>query len=121
MGDEVVCDDPKDGKRLWSLKLKGDLAKQGGYLGAPPVAAGESLFMSTLAGAVLRIDPKTGEVRNTWELGHPMRYPPVVEGEKVFVGTHDGRVLSIDTGNPKDTGWPQWGGNAQRTGLAPAK
>jgi outer membrane protein assembly factor BamB len=116
MGDEVVCSDPKLGKLLWSLKLKGDLKKQGGYLGAPPVATAQSVFMSTLAGEILCLDPKTGDVRKTWDLGHPMRYPPVVENGRVYVGTHDGRIISIETGDIKETGWPQWGRDAQRTG-----
>lgn len=118
MGDELLCADPRDGKKVWSVKLKGDLAKSGGFLGAPPVAAGASLFMTTLAGAVLQIDPKTGETRKSWEVGREMRFPPVVEGGRVVVGTQDGRVVCLETGDAKNTGWAQWGGNAQRTGVA---
>lgn len=120
MGDEVICSDPKDGKKVWSMKLKGDLAKSGGFLGAPPVAAGGWLFVSTLAGAVLQIDPASGETHRTWEVGKEMRFPPTVEGGRIFVGTQDGRMVCIESGDPKNTGWPQWGGNAQRTGVATA-
>ena len=118
MGDEVMCADPRDGKKLWSVKLKGDLVKAGGFLGAPPVSAGASLFMTTLAGDVRQIDPATGETRKSWEIGREMRFPPTVVGGRVFVGTQDGRMVCIDTGDAKNTGWPQWGGNAQRTGVA---
>src|SRR6185503_11070041 len=113
MGDEVICADPRDGKKAWTVKLKGDLAKSGGFLGAPPVAAGGSLFMTTLAGAVLQLKPETGETLKSWEIGREMRFPPTVEGGRIFVGTQDGRVVCIETGDPKHTGWPQWGGNAQ--------
>lgn len=118
MGDEVVCTDPVEGKQLWSLKLKGDLVKAGGFLGAPPVAAGSSLFMTTLAGTVLQIDPASGETRKSWDVKHEMRFPPAVEGGRIFAGTQDGRMVCIETGDPKNSGWPQWGGNAQRTGVA---
>lgn len=118
MGDEVVCADPVSGKTLWSMKLKGNLTEAGGFLGAPPVAAGGSLFMTTLAGAVVQLKPATGETVKSWDIGHPMRFPPAVAGGRIFVGTHDGRVAMIETGDPKNTGWPQWGGNAQRTGVA---
>lgn len=123
MGDEVICSDPKDGKKLWSVKLKGDLAKSGGFLGAPPVAAGGSLFLTTLAGAVLQLDPATGKTSKSWEVGREMRFPPAIEGGRIFVGTQDGRMVCIETGDAKISGWPQWGGNAQRTGVAgePAK
>jgi outer membrane protein assembly factor BamB len=118
MGDEVICADPRGGKRVWAVKLKGDLAKAGGFLGAPPVAAGGQVFLTTLAGSVLQLDPATGETRKSWDLKRPMRFPPVVEGGRIFVGTHDGRVVCLETSDPKLTGWPQWGGNAQRTGVA---
>lgn len=118
MGDEVVCTDPLEGKNLWTVKLKGDLAKAGGFLGAPPVAAGAAIFMTTLAGTILQIDPTSGETRKSWEIRREMRFPPAVEGSRIFVGTQDGRMVCIETGDAKNTGWPQWGGNAQRTGVA---
>jgi len=49
--------DPKDGKLRWKVKLQGDLAKQGGHLAAPPAAAGGQLFLTTLDGRVLQVDP----------------------------------------------------------------
>jgi outer membrane protein assembly factor BamB len=121
MGDELIATDPKNGSRQWARKLKGDLARQGGFLGAPPVAAGEWLFSTTLAGEVTQLDPKSGEARKTWELGHPTRFPAIVDGGRIFVGTEDGRLVCIDTGDAKNTGWPQWGANAQRTGVYAGK
>src|SRR5262249_40671338 len=43
MGDEVVCSDARTGKSLWTYKLAGDLRKEGGFLAAPPAAAGGHL------------------------------------------------------------------------------
>jgi len=117
MGDEVVCNDARDGKKLWSVPLKGDLAKQGGALGTPPVAAGKSLFFSTLDGDVVQIDGRSGERQRAWNLAHPVRYSPVVEGGRVFVGTQDSLLVCVDTGDASLGGWPQWGRNAQRTGV----
>lgn len=118
MGNEVMCADPRDGKKLWSVKLEGDLAKVGGFLGAPPVAAGPAIFLATLAGAVLQMDPATGQTKKTWEVGSPLRFPPSIDAGRVFTGTQDGRLVCIETGDAAHTGWPQWGGNAQRTGIA---
>jgi outer membrane protein assembly factor BamB len=61
MGDEVICTDPSTGKEHWKLKLKGDLKKVGGALAAPPAAAGGHLFVVTLDGEVLQLDPIRGE------------------------------------------------------------
>jgi Ca-activated chloride channel family protein len=117
MGDEVVCTDPESGKNLWSHKLKGDLKKEGGYLAAPPVAAGGMLFLTTLQGDVLQMDPKEGKVVKTYKVGHETRFQPVVEAGRIYVGTQDGKVVCVDTGNKAFTGWSCWGANPAHTGI----
>jgi hypothetical protein len=117
MGDEVVCTDPDTGNTLWSWKLEGDLRKQGGFLAAPPAAAGDQLFLATLQGEVLQMDPVKGKVAKTWKTGSPTRFQPAIEAGRIYVGTLDGKVVCIDTGDKNLTGWPCWGGNAAHTGL----
>ncbi|MEK6238707.1 MAG: PQQ-binding-like beta-propeller repeat protein, partial [Planctomycetales bacterium] len=111
-GDEILCTDPTSGKKIWGFKLQGDLKKVGGFLAAPPVAAGGELFVSTLKGQVLRMDPKTGKVNKTYQVGAPVRFQPVVQDGRIYVGTQDGKVVCINTGDKKFTGWPTWGGNS---------
>ncbi|MFO0750655.1 MAG: PQQ-binding-like beta-propeller repeat protein [Myxococcota bacterium] len=117
MGDEVVCTDPADGKVLWSRKIDGDMRKVGGALVTSPAAAGDSLFVGTVGGEVLRLDPKTGEVRQRWTVGGPVRSQPVIEAGWIYVGTENGRVVGIDTKNPSFTGWATWGGDMQRSSV----
>jgi outer membrane protein assembly factor BamB len=117
MGDEVVCTDPESGKAQWSYKLSGDLKKEGGFLGAPPASAGGMLFLVTLAGDLLQMDPADGKVVKTWKVGHPVRFQPAIEGGKIYVGTQDGKVVCIETGDPKFTGWSCWGANPAHTGF----
>jgi Ca-activated chloride channel homolog len=120
MGDSVVCNDPKTGKELWSYKLEGDLKKQGGFLGAPPAAAGGHLIMTTLKGDVLRMD-ENGKIVKTWETKSPTRFQAAVDGGRIYVGTQDGKLICIDTGDKTLTGWTCWGGNAQHTGVGAKK
>ncbi len=120
MGDQVVCNDPKTGKEIWTYKLDGDLKKQGGFLGAPPAAAGGYLIMTTLKGDVLKMDEK-GKVVKTWETKSPTRFQAAVEGGRIYVGTQDGKLICIDTGDKTLTGWSCWGGNAAHTGVGIAK
>jgi outer membrane protein assembly factor BamB len=120
MGDQVVCNDPKTGKEMWSFKLDGDLKKQGGFLGAPPAAAGGSLIVTTLKGDVLQMDT-AGKVVKTWETKSPTRFQAAVEGGRIYVGTQDGKLICIDTGDKTLTGWTCWGGNAAHTGVGGAK
>jgi outer membrane protein assembly factor BamB len=117
MGDELVNTDPKDGKIRWRVKLKGDLAKMGGHLAAPPAAVGGQLFVSTVEGEVLQVDPDDGDVTRTHKVGHPIRSQPAIEGGRIYVGTQDGKVVCINTGVARFTGWPTWGANMAHTNL----
>ena len=122
MGDSVVCNDPKTGKELWSHKLEGDLKKQGGFLGAPPAAAGGHLVMTTLKGDVLRLNAEGKELAvKTWETKSQCRFQPAVDGGRIYIGTQDGKLICIDTGDKSLTGWPCWGGNPQHTGVGVTK
>ena len=113
--------DPATGQKRWSVKLDGDLKKEGGHLASPPAAAGGQLFLTTLKGEVLRLDPADGKVTARYAVDCPVRYQPAVEGGRIYVGTESGKVVCIDAGDKKFTGWPCWGGNAAHTGLPAEK
>jgi outer membrane protein assembly factor BamB len=121
MGDEILATDPKTGKQLWSVKLEGDLAREGGFLAAPPAAAGGQLVVATLRGEILQLDPKSGKVKARHKVGSPIRSQPAVAHGRIYIGTDDGKLVCIDTGDRKLTGWPMWGGNAAHTGVAQAQ
>jgi outer membrane protein assembly factor BamB len=118
MGDELVCTDPANGNKRWSIKLQGDLEKEGGFLASPPAAAGGDIFLATLKGEVLQVDPSNAKIRKSHSVGSPVRFQPVVEGGRIYVGTQDGKVVCIETGDSKFTGWSTWGGNAAHSGVA---
>lgn len=119
MGDEVIATDADSGKTLWSYKLDGDTRKQGGFLGTAPLAAGGNIMFGTLQGSVVQLDPTSGKRKAEFKVGSPVRSQPVVDGGWIYVGTEDGKLVAIDTKDKSVTGWPTWGGNAQRSGIAP--
>ena len=118
MGNEVVATDNETGSVLWKYKLSGDTRRQGGFLGTAPLAAGGHVLLGTLQGDIVRIDPKSGKSTATYAVGSPIRSQPVVADGWIYVGTEDGKLVAIDTKDATITGWPTWGGNAQRTGIA---
>ena len=118
MGDEVVATDAETGDKVWSYKLPGDTAKQGGFLGTAPAAVQDGVLFGTLEGKIVRLDAKSGASRATYEIGSPIRSQPVTDEGWIYIGTEDGKLVAIDTKDANVTGWPTWGGNAQRTGVA---
>jgi outer membrane protein assembly factor BamB len=118
MGDEVIATNADTGAQLWSYKLAGDTKSQGGFLGTAPLAAGKSVLLGTLDGKVVRLDPNKGTPIAEYKIGAPIRSQPVVDEGWIYVGTEDGKLVAIDTKDKSVTGWPTWGGNAQRSGVA---
>lgn len=116
MGDAVVSFDRQTGRQRWSVTLPGDLAAQGGALGAPPAGIGNRLVVATLAGRVIVLDAARGEVQRTLEAGAPLRTQAVVDDGWIYAGTANGRIVAIDTGDRTLTGWPTWAANPARTG-----
>jgi outer membrane protein assembly factor BamB len=121
MGDEIICTDPATAKKRWAVKVEGDLKKEGGFLASPPAAAGGQLFLCTLKGEVLRLDPDNGKITARYSVDCPVRFQPAVEDGKIYVGTQTGKIVCIDAGDKKFTGWSCWGGNPAHTGLPAAK
>jgi Ca-activated chloride channel homolog len=116
-GNELMCTNVGDGAKQWSIKLEGDLKKEGGFLAAPPAAAGGCIFLSTLKGEVLQVNPERGEVLKRYAVGAPTRWQPVIEGGWLYASTENGKIICHDTGDPKNTGWSTWGGDSARTGV----
>lgn len=116
MGDEIICNDRQTGEKRWSRKLTGDLETAGGFLGTPPATAGGFIFVGTLNGEVLQLDPADGKAVKSFKVGSAIRSQPVVEGGFIYVGTEDGKLVILDTKDEKLTGWPMWGGDAAHTG-----
>ncbi len=117
MGDEVVSTD-RDGQVRWRTKLPGDLRRVGGALGTPPAAAGGRVWVGTVAGEVLEIDPEDGRIVRAFVIGAPVRSQPVIAGGWLYVGTERGELVGIDTLDTEADGWSHWGGDAARTGIS---
>ncbi len=116
MGDEVVGLDAATGKKSWSFKLAGDAKAAGGFLAAPPAAAGNRIIIGTLAGKIETVEPKSGVRKKAYDARHPIRSQPVIHDGWIYVGTTDGWLIAIDTGDTSLTGWSTWGKDAARTG-----
>lgn len=115
MGDELFCSDPSTGKKIWSIKLEGDMLKEGGFMGTPPLEVGGYIVMATYTGDVLVIDAELGKIIRKYSVDDPVRYQPVVQDGWIYITTINSKLYAINTGMTELSGWPMWGGNAERS------
>ncbi|MCY4335102.1 MAG: PQQ-binding-like beta-propeller repeat protein [Litoreibacter sp.] len=98
-GGRVVAISPASGQRIWS-------ANEGAY--SPPLPVGDSLFMISEQGQLLRLDRETGE--RIWAERLPYfenrkvrrrqavyaHFGPVLAGGRLLVASNDGLIRSYD-------------------------
>jgi Ca-activated chloride channel homolog len=118
MGDELIGTDEKTGAVAWKVKLSGDAAADGGFMGAPPIAAGNRIVLAHFTGDITVYEQDTGRVVGQYRVRDQIRYQPVVDNGWLYVTTANGKLAAINTGDRTLTGWPMWGANAGRTNLA---
>ncbi len=115
MGDELVCTKPKTGEICWEMDLDGDLKKKGGFMGTPPIVAGNRILIATITGDIILIDPVSGSEVERFSTGEPIRSQPVVNEGWIYAATQTGKIVAINTNDAAITGWPMWGGNSAHT------
>lgn len=115
MGDILLCHDLKTGRILWEKSLKPAKTVEGLRFLAPPALANGRIFLSTASGDVVCMNAQGGVLWSV-NVGEPIIFQPTVMKGRVYVGTSGGHLIAIDTGDPKDDGWPMWGGSAAHNG-----
>jgi outer membrane protein assembly factor BamB len=116
MGPEFRCTDAETAEHRWSFFVASAGHDRAEVAAGPAVLAGGKLFVATLAGELLQVDPQNGAIDRRVQLRAPVITEPIIDRGRVFLGTRDGRLLCVNLGDEKITGWNQWGGSASRSG-----
>jgi outer membrane protein assembly factor BamB len=116
MGPEFRCLDAESTERKWSFFIASAGYDRGDVAAGPAAMAGGMLFVATVAGELLQVDPEDGSIDQRFRLRAPVITEPIIDRGRVFLGTRDGRLLCVNLGDERITGWNQWGGNASRSG-----
>ena len=116
IGNKVKAYD-NDSDEIWAVPLPGKNKNYGSSFASAPAFAGGFVFIATMNGNVVQIDPENGKIAKTYTVKDPVRYQPVIHRGRIFVPTQNGKLHCIDTKNSKLTGWNTWGGSEDRNGL----
>jgi len=83
--------DLQSGSPVWRFDAGGGVASM-------PAVSEEGIFLGTLDGRVLSVDPE-GELNWELEVGGPVISTPIPEGGRVYFGSSDDYVYCVDAGD----------------------
>jgi outer membrane protein assembly factor BamB len=113
-GDTIRALERDTGRVVWqkTFTTKDDVSRPM----TPAALAGGKLFLGTVDGRVLCLDPLTG--RSLWqsEPGGHFVFEPAVENGRLYMTTNTGGLICLRTNDKNDAGWPMWGGSADHNG-----
>lgn len=89
-GGRLMALQKSDGKTRWLTQLPA--AKN--YAG--PILAANTLFLVSSAGEVVSVDPMTGKVGGTMQLGDKVYIPPVVAQGHMYVLTDSAKLIALN-------------------------
>jgi outer membrane protein assembly factor BamB len=118
VGDTLHCADPRTQEVFWKQRLydRHDEAEALDNMLTPPAVVNGKLFVGTILGEVCCLSAEVGEVLWRDALDAPVIFQPAVVGGRVYAATGAGTLFAIETGDPRDDGWPMWGGSAAHNG-----
>lgn len=106
---EVICVSRSNGQVYWIKDLnEGTEAKKGTFFGLGkkedkggrtlyfgPVLAGERLVVASSDGRAIALNPKTGDVLKTLNVGAPVLIAPIAAGGMIYIVTDEGSLVAI--------------------------
>ena len=93
----VYALDADDGALRWARRQKGEIA-------ASPAITGDSVYMASMDGSLVRYGLAGTRTWTFSTSGSPIESSPLVVGGLIYVGAHDGRLFAIDA----ETGRARW-------------
>lgn len=95
---ELVCMSRTEGAILWVSELrryKNEKKRKGRVTWAGPVLAGGHLVLVSNLGEITKVDPTTGQIVETKDIGEESVISPVVANEKVYILSEKGRLVAL--------------------------
>lgn len=87
---QITAITKRDGRIQWTAKLPGEGTWSG------PVLAGNRLWATSSKGALVALEPTTGKVASTQDMGGPIYIAPVVAGNRMYILTDKARLIALN-------------------------
>ncbi len=113
-GDRLEARDLLLGAVLWSWEA--GAADDGERSLTPPAVANGRVWVGTWDGRLVSLNAATGALRWQVPVGGSVHWQPVVSRGRVFAGLENSDLVCVTTGDPRDDGWPMWGGGPGHNG-----
>lgn len=121
-GRHIHCVEDAEGRgrAVWEAEVKGSRVSADDQMFLPPAIAGDRIYLCSVYGHVLSIDPDAGEVDLLYDLDRPLCAQPCVAKGSLYLASAAGELIRLDTGRDDADGWYMWGGNARHNLAADA-
>lgn len=95
---ELAAMDRTNGQIFWVTQLtrfKDAEDRKGRISWAGPIMAGGKLILAGSNGAAAIVDPETGRMERTFDIGSPVFVAPIAAGGMVYIYADDGRIVAL--------------------------
>jgi outer membrane protein assembly factor BamB len=93
--NELLCLTCQHGQVVWVKKLGSDPESPYKVVWEGPVVAGGKLYLVNLGGDLVSIDPATGKILDSRQLGVPLALPPIVAQDTLYLLTNEGDLMAF--------------------------
>ena len=119
VGDELSARPVEGGEPLWTWRPEGadDPEEHASARSlTPPAVVNDRVYAGTRDGQVRCWNATSGEPLWAYEVAPTLAWQPVVANGWIYCGAPGGRLIALHTGDPRDDGWPMWGGGPGHCG-----
>lgn len=95
---ELACLDRSTGNAYWVTQLRrfeDEEDREGRIAWTGPILAGGRLVLASSLGEVIAVDPETGTIETSVDVGGPVFIPPIAAQGTIYIVTDEARLIAL--------------------------
>jgi len=93
--NELLCLTRDHGQVVWVRKLESNREHPYKVVWNGPLVAGNKLYLVSLGGDLISVDPTNGNILSSLRLEVPFSLPPFIAHETLYLLSDDGEVMAF--------------------------